>query len=202
MARVQNFRRPLSAGRQAVRVGAVDVQFLSEHPERVEEARSVLEEYLRLPDAWARHGGVPDTLPDEFARLLARFPAPATPPGGDVAMALVEHGLVAAGHVVPFDGDACELSRVFVRPARQQHGVGTQLVAALPQRACAFGYRRVLIDVMPERERALRFWTAVGFRPCRPYRTYPFAMVFMAMGLVGSSATSSRSATNDECREG
>ena len=53
------------------------------------------------------------------------------------------------------------------------------------ERARDLGYRRVLLDVMAERTAAVALWAGLGFRACPPYRTYPFAMVFMEMHLDG-----------------
>jgi putative acetyltransferase len=159
------------------------VLLLSEHPEHLEAARSLLEEFLRLPDAWARFGGVPTRLPDALEREIVSFPGAAAPPGGDVVVSLAEGEVVAAGHLLPWEGEACEVKRLYVQSRHRCQGVGTRVARTLIDRARSLGYHRILLDVMPERVGAVRLWRSLGFRPCPPYRAYPFPMDSMEKDL-------------------
>jgi putative acetyltransferase len=157
---------------------------LSDHGNSVEAARGLLQEYLRLPDAWERFGGVPDRLPDPLEREIEAFPGEATPPGGDVILGVTASGdVVAAGHIVRLEPIVCEFKRLYVRPEDRRNGLATQVVEAMVHRARVLGYRRAVLDVMPERASAIAFWARLGFRPCPPYRVYPFTMNFMEMDL-------------------
>jgi GNAT superfamily N-acetyltransferase len=167
-----------------VEVADVVVELLSERSEHLGAARDLLEHYLRLPDAWERHGGVPVELPEVFSAEIAAFPGPAQPPTGDVVIAAVDATVVAAGHIVPAaGGDACEFKRVFVPSSHRRAGLGARLAGVMIDRAVALGYRRVLVDVMPERRAAIAFWERLAFAPCKPYRDYAFPMVFMERRL-------------------
>ena len=151
---------------------------LSEHPEHRADARRLVEEYIRLPDAWTRFGGVPDVLPAYF-RELDDFPGEAAPPGGEVVVSIIEPDVVGVGLVVPGVDDVCEFKRVFVVAGHRGTGIGRALAATMSDRARTLAYRRVRIDVMPERPAAVAFWTALGFEPCAPFRDYRFDMLFM-----------------------
>ncbi|MGH8991296.1 MAG: GNAT family N-acetyltransferase [Acidimicrobiia bacterium] len=157
---------------------------MSDYPDLREPARGLLEEYLRLPDIWQDHGGVPERLPERFEREIEAFPGPAAPPAGDVVIGLGPGGdAVAAGHIVGSETGTCELKRVYVRPAGRRQGAGTQLARAMIERARSLGYRRAVLDVMPSRTGAVALWHLLGFRDCAPYRTYSFPMTAMALDL-------------------
>jgi putative acetyltransferase len=160
------------------------VELLTEHPEHLEATRSLLREYLLLPDVWDRFGGVPDRLPDPFEREVLSFPGPATPPGGEVVLAVAEGDVVAVGHLVPLGEQGCELKRMYVRPHYRRRGVATRVAGTIIDRARFLGYRRILLDVLPERVGAVLLWKSFGFRPSPPYRTYPFAVEFMEKELL------------------
>lgn len=160
---------------------------LSEHADKVEAARGLLEEYLRLADSWQRSGGVPQRLPAALEGEITAFPGSAVPPRGDVIVGVSASGkIVAAGHVVPLDPlepSVCEFKRLYVRPDDRGQDVARRVAEAMIDRGRALGYGRAVLDVMPERAAAVAFWTRLGFRSCPPYRTYPFPMEFMGMDL-------------------
>jgi GNAT superfamily N-acetyltransferase len=160
---------------------------LSDLPEHLDATRDLLEEYIRLPDAWERHGGVPAELPGQFAEEIAAFPGSAQPPAGDVVIGTIDGMVVAAGQLVPAGVDTCEFKRVLVQSGHRRRGQGAKLAALMIARAAALGYGRVLIDVMPERPGAIAFWERLGFTPCDPYREYPFAMTFLERRLDPSA---------------
>lgn len=165
-------------------VAATPTVVLSDHPDKVQAARVLLEEYLRLADAWEPAGGVPLRLPASFEREITAFPGDAIPPQGDVIVGVAASGnIVAAGHVVPVEPFVCEFKRLYVRPDHRGTGMGKQVAEAMIGRARALGYCRAVLDVMPQRTAAVALWTHVGFRRCPPYRAYPFPMEFMALDL-------------------
>ncbi|HET9770979.1 MAG TPA: GNAT family N-acetyltransferase [Acidimicrobiia bacterium] len=166
-------------------MAATPTLLLSEHPDKIEAARGLLEEYLRLADAWEPSGGVPLRLPASFEGEISAFPGVAVPPEGDVIVGVAASGnIVAAGRVVPVEPFVCEFKRLYVRPDDRGKGIGRQVAEAMIGRARALGYRRAVLDVMPQRTAAIALWTHVGFRTCPPYRAYPFPMEFMGLDLA------------------
>jgi ribosomal protein S18 acetylase RimI-like enzyme len=159
------------------------VVLLSAHPEHEAGAREILEEYLRLPDAWEHRGGVPERLPLQFEREIADLPGQGAPPTGDIVVAELDGSIVAAGHVVGFDAGRCEFKRVYVLPPYRHAGVATRLARVMLDRAASLSYATVLLDVMPERTAAVRLWEAMGFSICPPYREYDVPMQFMTRSL-------------------
>ena len=162
---------------------------LSDHPDKVEPARVLLEEYLRLPDVWESSGGVPAQLPEPFEREIRTFPGTAVPPEGDVILAVSSPGdTVAMGQFVRLEGAVCEFKRVYVRPEHRRQGIAAAVVNVMKQRARDLGYQRVVLNVMTRRTGAVALWASLGFLPCPPYRTYRFPMAFMGMDLKGEPA--------------
>lgn len=94
---------------------------------------------------------------------------------------------VTAGHIVRLEHDMCEFKRVYVRSEHRQRGIGMDVAGAMIDRARILGYRRAVLDVMPERTVAVALWASLGFRPCPAYRAYPFPMEFMDIDLDLSS---------------
>lgn len=170
---------------QALVVAAIPTLLLSEYPDKIEAARALLEEYLRLADGWEPFGGVPVRLPAALEREITAFPGDAAPPEGDVILRVAASGnIVAAGHVAPVEPYVCEFKRLYVRPDQRGKGTGRQVAEAMMRRARALGYRRAVLDVMPQRSAAVALWIDVGFRSCPPYREYPFPMEVMGLDLV------------------
>lgn len=78
------------------------LETLSAAPQLLAAVADLVEEYIRLPDAWGDHGGPPDQLPSPFREEIAGLPGRARRPTGDVAVGVDEAGAVfAAGMLVP-----------------------------------------------------------------------------------------------------
>lgn len=143
---------------------------LSGHPAVLPQAVELVEEYVRLPDAW--HGTPPIDLPVWFREELAQFPGEAMPPRGEVVVGFSSTAAVAVGLLVPFTEQVVEMKRLYVRIESRRTGIGRLLVGRLVDNARAFGYEKLVLDVMTERHDAVRLYTSLGFVPAEPYRTY------------------------------
>jgi putative acetyltransferase len=83
---------------------------------------------------------------------------------------LTENGCVALRRI---DAETCEMKRLYVRPAGRRSGVGRKLAEAVITEARARGYRRMLLDTLPEMEAAQALYRSIGFRDTEPYRHNP-----------------------------
>ncbi|MGO8790003.1 MAG: GNAT family N-acetyltransferase [Terriglobia bacterium] len=109
----------------------------------------------------------------DFERELADLPGHYVPPEGRLLMAM--DGTKTAGCVAlrKFDGETCEMKRLYVRPAFRGNGVGRSLVNAVLSEARAVGYQRMRLDTLPQMKEAIVFYRSLGFHPIPAYRHNP-----------------------------
>jgi GNAT superfamily N-acetyltransferase len=138
---------------------------MADTPARLEQARTLFREYA---------GSLGFDLSFQgFDRELEALPGEYGPPRGRLLLAL--DGAEAAGCVAlrPLDGDACEMKRLFTRPAWRGRGLGRALAEAIINAARAIGYARMRLDTVPAMAAAQRLYAELGFRDIAPYRFNP-----------------------------
>jgi ribosomal protein S18 acetylase RimI-like enzyme len=146
-------------------VGAV-VRQLDEHdPADVDAARTLFAEY-------AASLGV-DLAFQGFGEELAALPAGYTSPSGALLFADTTAGTVGCVAVRALEGDACELKRLYVRPAGRGAGLGRLLTEQAIAAARQLGYRRMRLDTLPTMQTAYALYRELGFREIEPYRFNP-----------------------------
>ena len=111
----------------------------------------------------------------DFENELATLPGHYATPNGRLLLASAD-GLVAGSVALrPLSDDACEMKRLFVRPAFRASGVGRMLAERVITEARSIGYRRMFLDTLPSMGRAQQLYDALGFREVAPYRYNPVA---------------------------
>jgi ribosomal protein S18 acetylase RimI-like enzyme len=66
--------------------------------------------------------------------------------------------------------DACEMKRLWVRPASRGLSLGRMLTLAVMERARTAGYTSIYLDTAPDSMAAAhRLYLDLGFEPCAPY---------------------------------
>jgi putative acetyltransferase len=128
-------------------------------------ARDLFQEYADSLDV--------DLAFQGFAEELAALPAGYEPPTGTLLLAHLDGAPVGCAAVRVLEGDACELKRLFVRPAARGHALGRSLTEAALDRARALGYRRVRLDTLPTMTTAFALYLELGFHEIEPYRFNP-----------------------------
>jgi GNAT superfamily N-acetyltransferase len=111
-----------------------------------------------------------------FDDELARLPGEYAPPRGGLLIACEGEEAVGCVGLRPLEpADACELKRLYVRPASRAGGVGRALTLAAIDEARRLGYARMRLDTLPSMGAARRLYAALGFREIEPYRFNPVA---------------------------
>lgn len=134
--------------------------------EELVTARELLEEYGR-------------TLPVEEAvqsvahdlRDLAQY----TPPRGALLLASVDDRSLGCVAMRQWDGDICEMKRLYVQPAGRGLGIGRALAIAIIETARAAGYRAMRLDTLGTMHAAAELYRSLGFREIAPYTELPTA---------------------------
>lgn len=141
------------------------------NPDSLEAVRSLLLDYqadLGL-----------DLCFQNFELELATLPADYAEPQGLLILALVDRvpagccafrPLVASDHI-----NACEMKRLFVRPAFRSFGLGRMLVEHVISEARVVGYTTMLLDTLREMETARALYQDAGFVEVPPYYHNPIA---------------------------
>ena len=122
-----------------------------------------------------------------FAAEVAGLPGRYAPPGGCLLLAL--DGETPAGCVALRDlGDGTsEMKRLYVPPPYRGRGAGRVLIAEVIRRAEHLGYRRMVLDTLPEMADAIALYHAFGFTATAPYWGHPTDhAVFLARPLGGA----------------
>lgn len=147
-----------------------DIQLIT--PESVEEwqeTRRVLREYA---DSLGLDLGF-----QGFEEELAELPGAYAQPGGLMLLATVEGAIAGSGAFRPLlDADypnACEMKRLFVRPAFRRFGLGRILAQALMDRATEAGYSSMLLDTLDDMEAARGLYESLGFVEVPPFYFNP-----------------------------
>ena len=110
-----------------------------------------------------------------FEEELAGLPGAYAEPRGTIVLA--RDGATGAGCValrpLPEDDGACEMKRMYVRPAFQGKGLGRRLGERILADARARGYRVMRLDTIDTMAPAIALYRDLGFRTIPPYRFNP-----------------------------
>lgn len=120
----------------------------------------------------------------DFEAELAMLPGKYAPPEGRLLLAWRGAETVGCVALRPMRGDACEMKRLYVRPAARGLQLGRRLAERICDEARDAGYRRILLDTLPSMSAAVRLYTALGFRPVEPYVFNPIeGAIFLGRDL-------------------
>ena len=129
-------------------------------------ARQLIEEYGRTLDVREAVQSVEHDLND-----LAQY----APPRGALLLASVDGRTLGCIAMRQWDGDICEMKRLYVRPAGRGLGIGRALAIAIIDRARAAGYRAMRLDTLGTMHAAAGLYHSLGFRDIAPYTELPTA---------------------------
>jgi putative acetyltransferase len=153
----------MSPGDSTIRLEAADGSEMLNHARRL--FRSYADEFAdTIAETLCFQG-----FDDEVAGLPGRY----APPSGCLLLAMEAD--IPAGCVALRDlGDGtCEMKRLYVAPTYRGRGVGRLLVMGVIERGELLGYRRMVLDTMPEMAGALGLYREYGFVETTPYWAHP-----------------------------
>ena len=113
----------------------------------------------------------------DFAAELAGLPGDYAGPSGHLLLALVDGEVAGCGGFrARHDVDhvnACEMKRLYVRPAFRRFGLGRRLAETLMDEARRCGYSVMLLDTLDDMEAARELYASLGFVETPPYYFNP-----------------------------
>jgi ribosomal protein S18 acetylase RimI-like enzyme len=134
-------------------------------PHEIEIVRALFAEYAaELPVDLAFQG---------FETELATLPGTYAGPEGVLLLAWADGLAAGCVGLRPFAPGACELKRLYVRPAFRGRGLARHLATAALAEARGRRYARMLLDTLPGMVEAQRLYRTLGFREIGPYRANP-----------------------------
>jgi putative acetyltransferase len=144
---------------------------VADTPPLIEAAREIFRDYARSLQI--------DLCFQNFEAELDGLPGDYRAPSGQLLLALVDGELAACGamrglHDVDY-ANACEMKRLFVRPAFRRFGLGRALAQALLDEARRAGYSVMLLDTLDDMEAARELYATLGFEEIPPYYFNPIA---------------------------
>lgn len=147
-----------------------DTQLITpESPEDWQETRLLLRDYAASLAV--------DLCFQGFEEELATLPGAYAPPGGLMLLATVDGAVAGSGAFRPQPNadhpNACEMKRLFVRPAFRRFGLGRILAQALMDRATEAGYSSMLLDTLDDMEAARGLYESLGFVEVPPFYFNP-----------------------------
>lgn len=116
----------------------------------------------------------------ELEHLEAKYGLP------DGRLYLARCGGAPAGCIAlrRLDDTACEMKRLYVRPAFRGNQIGQRLIRQIISDARAIGYRRMLLDTLPFLRSAICLYRQLGFRDIPCYNDSPIeSTLFMGLDL-------------------
>ena len=137
--------------------------------EHTDEARELIREYA---DAL----GV-DLCFQDIESELVDLPGEYVEPAGALLVAMVDGRPAGCGAIRALPDvdypNACEMKRLFVRPAFRRFGLGRLLAQALIEQAEQAGYSTLLLDTLDDMEAARGLYAELGFEEIPPYYYNP-----------------------------
>jgi putative acetyltransferase len=138
-------------------------------PQLWEEARQILREYAQSLAV--------DLCFQGFEEELLQLPGEYVAPAGGFLLALVDGQVAGSGafrNLPDVDyANACEMKRLYVRPAFRRFGLGRIVAQALIDQATQAGYSAMLLDTLDDMEAARGLYGSLGFETVPPYYFNP-----------------------------
>ena len=162
-----------------------DLRELVDSPSDVELGTALVREYVV---ATAIEQAGPGEDPD-LAAILPHIPdwndfaGRFLHSGGAFLVATVDRAVAGCVGITPLGDGVCEMNRLWVREPFRTGGLGRRLAVASMDAARRLGFRRMLLDVIPVRTRAIALYESLGFVEVAATHEYAFPMRFFGREL-------------------
>ena len=115
-----------------------------------------------------------DLCVQDFETELATLPGAYAPPAGGLWLAYVDGELAGCVGFRPHQGEAaCEMKRLWLRPAYRGLGLGRRLAVTCIAAARAAGHRSICLDTLSFMDEARALYASLGFHEIPAYYDNP-----------------------------
>ena len=156
------------------------------------EALEQVRQYFRNYAAWL---GV-DLSYQNFDQEMASLPGAYSAPHGQLFFAEIDGQPAGCVGVRPLpDSDGlCEMKRLYVAPEARGQGVGATLAMTAIKAARALGYKKLMLDTLPNMRMAVKLYRELGFTEAPAYYQTPIeGTMFLTLDLENWSEEDVRS---------
>ncbi|MBL8406174.1 MAG: carbonate dehydratase [Dechloromonas sp.] len=156
------------------------------------EALEQVRQYFRNYAAWL---GV-DLSYQNFDQEMASLPGAYAAPQGRLFFAEIDGRPVGCVGIRPLqDSDGlCEMKRLYVAPEARGQGVGATLAMAAIKAAKEIGYKKLMLDTLPNMRMAVKLYRELGFTEAPAYYQTPTeGTMFLTLDLENWSEEEVRS---------
>lgn len=148
-------------------------------PYEIDAIRKLFREYETYLDI--------DLCFQDFESELASLPGKYAPPSGTLLLAMDGRKAVGCGalrRISSLENNACEMKRLYVRPAARSLGLGKRIAERLIQEAVRLGYAAMVLDTLDRLEAAIELYRSLGFVCVEPYYDNPLSgVIYMKLNL-------------------
>jgi ribosomal protein S18 acetylase RimI-like enzyme len=154
----------------ATAMSVPDIRLVSpDSAELLADTRTIFREYAASLDV--------DLCFQGFEAELSTLPGDYAAPTGQLLLATVDGEIAGCGAFRPLHEcdhpNACEMKRLYVRPAFRRFGLGRLLAQRLLDDARRAGYSNMLLDTLDDMESARELYASLGFEEVPPYYYNP-----------------------------
>lgn len=157
----------------------IELRTLADVPADVELGQQLVREYV-VATAAEQGGDVETILPyiPDYHDFAGRF----LRAGGAFVVATVDGEVAGGVGVTRIDDDTCEMNRLWVREPYRRLGLGRTLALASMDEGRRLGFRRMILDVLALRTKAIALYESLGFTEIEPVHTYDFDFEMRSFG--------------------
>ncbi|MDN5201912.1 GNAT family N-acetyltransferase [Fulvivirgaceae bacterium BMA10] len=96
-----------------------------------------------------------------------------TSPSGALLLLKEKNKAIGCVGIRKLEGNIGELKRMFIKKEYRNKGFGKPLLKKGIEMAKVLNYHKIRLDTLPTMEKALKIYTAIGFKEIKPYRYNP-----------------------------
>ena len=125
-----------------------------------------------------------DPVQSPFTELDELQSGKYTLPEGIILLATHKNDPIGAVALRKFEGNSCEMKRLYVRPILRGASVGRKLAEAIIEKGRVLGYERMLLDTHLMMNKAHQLYESLGFNYIPRYNDNPVPdALFMQLAL-------------------